>query len=282
MYTAKVENKKGDILRLTGNESYEVLDIDGLTPGNAQITTAATGVMDGERLQHTRIEKRNIVIKIKPMEPVEQNRINLYKFFRLKEFIKFYYKNSNRDVYIEGYTESVTGSLFSEKEILQISIICPDPFFKELSPTVSDASQVEALFEFPFAIRVEGVSISEINMEKTKNIYNKSDLTTGVRIFLNARGKVKNPTIYNRNTGEKFGLNIVLQEGDRVTISTISGRKSVILERNGEIQNILKYVSKKPTWFQLEPGDNAFVYEIEEGGENLMIEFETNVLYEGV
>lgn len=282
MYTAKVENKKGDILRLTGNESYEVLDIDGLTPGNAQITTAATGVMDGERLQHTRIEKRNIVIKIKPTEPVEQNRINLYKFFRLKEFIKFYYKNSNRDVYIEGYTESVTGSLFSEKEILQISIICPDPFFKELSPTVSDASQVEALFEFPFAIRVEGVSISEINMEKTKNIYNKSDLTTGVRIFLNARGKVKNPTIYNRNTGEKFGLNIVLQEGDRVTISTISGRKSVILERNGEIQNILKYVSKKPTWFQLEPGDNAFVYEIEEGGENLMIEFETNVLYEGV
>ena len=282
MYTAKVENKKGDILRLTGNESYEVLDIDGLTPGNAQITTAATGGMDGERLQHTSIEKRNIVIKIKPTEPVEQNRINLYKFFRLKEIIKFYYKNSNRDVYIEGYTESVTGSLFSEKEILQISIICPDPFFKELSPTVSDASQVEALFEFPFAIRVEGVSISEINMEKTKNIYNKSDLTTGVRIFLNARGKVKNPTIYNRNTGEKFGLNIVLQEGDRVTISTISGRKSVILERNGEIQNILKYVSKKPTWFQLEPGDNAFVYEIEEGGENLMIEFETNVLYEGV
>lgn len=282
MYTAKVENKKGDTLRLTGNESYEVLDIDGLTPGNAQITTAATGVMDGERLQHTRIEKRNIVIKIKPMEPVEQNRINLYKFFRLKEFIKFYYKNSNRDVYIEGYTESVTGSLFSEKEIIQISIICPDPFFKELSPTVSDASQVEALFEFPFAIGVEGVSISEINIEKTKNIYNKSDLTTGVRIFLNARGKVKNPTIYNRNTGEKFGLNIVLQEGDRVTISTISGRKSVILERNGEIQNILKYVSKKPTWFQLEPGDNAFVYEIEEGGENLMIEFETNVLYEGV
>lgn len=60
MFTLKVENAKGAILELTNNEeNYQVTNIEGLNPPNANINTANYANGDGSSLivQEYPIEK---------------------------------------------------------------------------------------------------------------------------------------------------------------------------------------------------------------------------------
>ena len=183
MFTCKIENNRNNILTLTQIESvYQIIDISGLNPPKAQINTSLTIKINGD---------------------VEKNRINLYKFFRIKELCKFYYKNSTRDVYIEGYVETVDVDLFTNNEIMQISILCPNPYFKNAEEIIDDISKVLSAFEFPFAINTsEPIPFSNIDISKITNVYNNSESETGVIIEMDFLGTVNTIQIRNTQTGK--------------------------------------------------------------------------------
>ena len=81
-------------------------------------------------------------------------------------------------------------------------------------------------------------------MISVKTIINNGDVETGIIIEMLASGNVVNPTIYNADTRGSFGLNITLQMGDKVTINTTPGNKSVILTRYGIERNIINNITK--------------------------------------
>lgn len=138
------------------------------------------------------------------------------------------------------------------------------------------------LFEFPFSIENEGLEFSRIDKALTQNIYNAGDTETGLIIELSASGAVVNPTIYNADTREYFGLNITMQYGDLIRINTNVFNKKVELVRYGETRNIINNILKGNKWFKITPGDNLFTYQCESGEEFLNFKFIYSNLYEGV
>lgn len=284
MYTLKIENKTGAVLKLSQNESkYQILKIDGLTSPDADITSSILANMHGEKFKSSRIGTRNIVINLKLNGTVEENRIALYDFFDVGEEVKLFYQNGTRNVFINGYCEKIDGDFFSQKEEVQVSILCLNPFFKNVDNTYIDISQTFDNFEFPFAISEEGIAFSDYFENRETTIINSGEIETGVKIVLTSTtDNVLNPVIYNVNTNEFLKLNTTLNNGDEIIINTNKGEKSITKIINGISQNEINSLENGSSWFQLAKGKNLFTYQSEENQDALRVVFEFNNQYKGV
>lgn len=282
MYELSVENEFGEVLTLTNNPDYDVLEVQGLNPAPASINTVAVSGIDGTRFNSARIGERNIVIRLNIRPPIEDNRINLYKYFRVKHPVRVRYKNEHLDVYIDGYIDSFENGLFGMLQQPQISIICPKPYWLSESGTEVYFDSTTALFEFPFSIAAEGVAFSELNAV-TSTYFNAGNVATGAVITFTALANgVQNPTFYNLTTGKYFGVGITMQSGDVITINTQQGEKSVTLLRAGVKTSIVNSRSEGSTWLIFEPGENEVSYGADEGQTSLRVSLTSVQKYEGV
>ena len=282
MYSLKVENDRGNTLELTNNPKYKVFKIEGLNPPHATINSSVNTTTDGSSINSVRLENRNIVIYTTIEGDVEANRINLYKYFPAKKTVKLYFSNESRKIYIEGTVELIECDLFSNKQIAQISIICPKPYFKDVENLVTIFSDVSSMFEFPFSISKAGVEISTIGTNQRRSIINTGDIETGVIIKLFATGTVVNPVIYDVLKRTYLKLNFTMLASDTVVINTNVGEKSIELIRDGVTYNAMGYMAQDSTWFVIEAGDNVFTYDADSGNSNLQLTFTTAILYSGV
>ena len=214
--------------------------------------------------------------------PAEANRLLLYRYFKTKYPVRFYYKNGVRDVYIDGYVSKFSVEYFEKKQTAQIEISCPMTLFRAVKESVTEFANIENMFVFPFAIEVAGIPFSEIALGEQKTIINGGDVETGVIIKLNALGTVLNPKIYNVDTSDRMTLSVEMQAGDEITINTRKKEKSITLLRDGVQTNIVGKLDAGSTWFNLIPGDNIFTYEADEFPEHLQCIFIINNQFEGV
>lgn len=325
MFNLTVENRNGQRLTLTHRErEYQILKIDGLNPPNALIHSNSVVGMDGARFASSKLEPRNIVITVKVNGDVEKNRLQLYNYFKTKQFCKIYYSNSSRSIYAEGIVETIECDLFENGETMQISVICHDPYLNAIDEIVYDLSQVIGKFYFPFSFGAAGVipsidddletdylvteaedqlineaddlivrevfqtmtddaiEFSIIDKSNVVNVVNTGDDDTGFIVELTAAGTVVNPVIYDVDDNISFAVNCTLIAGDRLTINTISGEKSVTLLRNGVEQNYLRYVRRGSKWLVVNQGDNQYTYSADAGGDliQMLVKFRTK--YEAV
>lgn len=258
-------------MELTHNDAYVIESIEGLDPPEAVINTTRNANADGSVYNSAYVNNRQIIITLAINGPAEANRINLYKYFKNKYPVRLYYQNNTRDVYIDGYCKNIQIEFFNKKQIAQITILCPEPFFNGSSNTVIDFSSVTSGFEFPFSIEDPPgeIAFSTINLEEEKDLVNTGDVETGFSIYLKARGPLTNPTIYNSETNEYIKLNISMSEGDVIFINTKTKQKTIQLTSNGVTTNIIGNLVNGSTWFTLTPGDNLFIITAEGTPENL-------------
>ena len=282
MFSFAIENAKGNRLRLSNNPNYSLISITGLEPASANINTAVNASFDGSTFKSARLENRNIVIMLAIENAVETNRIELYKFIKVKDEITVFYSNSTRDVYIKGYVESMSIGFFDMKQAVQISVICPNPFFKNAEETQENFSSIHGLFEFPFSIEEAGIPFSEIETDQEVNIINKGDVATGMIIEFRAIGSVTNPALYNVDTGKFIRLNETMSDGDVIQINTIRGEKGVVKISGGSVTNILNKLDDASSWLMLDTGDNVMMFTAQAGAVNLQCIVYHDYLYEGV
>lgn len=276
------ENTKGEQLALYDNSDYVVTSVSGLNPANANINTAVTATFDGSTFKSSRVNQRNIVIEIVLDGDIEQSRLNLYKYFKTKNKVTLYLTTQRRDVYTVGYVETFEVDLFENRQKAQISIICPYPYFVDITADINEFSITTDNFQFPFSIAAAGIPFSDTVINSRKSIINNGDVESGVIIQLRATGTVLNPKIYNEDTNEYFMLNIEMQEGDVVEINTNKGEKGVTHTKNGVTSNIINDMVSGSSWFQLEAGDNMFLYTADEYPANLRCTFIHSDKYGGV
>lgn len=282
MFTLAIENTKGNRLRLTQNPNYSLISVDGLAPAKANINTAVNANFDGSTFKSSRLENRNIVIMLAVEGAVEINRIELYKFIKVKEGVTVFVTNGSRDVYIKGYVEDMTIGIFEMKQVVQISIICPNPYFAGLDTVMQDFSSIRGLFEFPFDIEEAGEPFGEIVVDEEVDILNLGDIATGMVVEFRAVGNVTDPTIYNTGTNKFIKLGITMQDGDVVQINTNKGQKGVMEVTGGSVINILNTLDPASDWLQLETGDNIMMFTATAGSENLQCLVYHDYLYEGM
>lgn len=283
MYTFTVENQYGQVLELTHNDAYAVKSILGLDPPDGIINTVRNAGQDGSVFNSAYMDERVITITLAINYPAEINRINLYKYFKIKYPIKIRYKNGSRNVWIIGYTQSVQIAYFDKKETAQITVRCPDPYFNDDKTTMQEMSNVLALFEFPFDIEeTDPVEMSRIELGREQIISNGSDVPIGMKIRIYASGNVVNPQIYNVRTGEFLRILDTMITGDVIEISTMKGSKSAIRYREGVKTSMIGYFAEGSVWLQLLPGENVMSMYAEVGAENLYIDITSTDQYEGV
>ena len=282
MYSLKVENDRGNTLELTNNPNYTVYKIEGLNPPQATINSSVNTTTDGSSINSVRLENRNIVIYMTIEGDVEANRINLYKYFPVKKRIKLYFKNYTRDIYIEGNVELIECDLFTNKQIAQISIIGPKPYFKDVQNLITTFGDVSSMFEFPFSISKTGIEISGVTTNQRRSIINTGDIETGVIIKLFSTGTVVNPVIYDVLKRTQLKLNFTMLASDTIVINTNVGEKSIEIIRDGVTYNAMGYMAQNSDWFILEAGDNVFTYDADSGNSYLQLTFTTAILYSGV
>lgn len=284
MFTLEVENQYKLKLKLTQNEeNYQLVKVDGLTPPKSTITTSKIANYDGSRFKESKLDERNLVLQIKVNGDVEKNRIRLYDFFNVGQPCRIHYRNGIRNVYCDGYCENVESDLFTQNQTIQVSIICCDPYWKNLIASKTDISQKFELFEFPFALNEDGDIVEEFIENREVQVINSSESSVGVIITLTALvDGIINPIIYNVRTAEFMKINDTLNSNERVIIDTNKGRKSIIKIVNGAEINVLHLLDNESKWFQLEQGINMFTYSADYYQSNLKVEFEHETTYKGV
>lgn len=286
MFTLKVENTRGAVLELTNNEeNYQVTEVSGLNPPNANINTSSYANGDGSSFNSSRIPDREIVITVYINGDIQKNRLALYKHFRNKEWCKIYYKDDLRDVFIEGYVQAHEVSSFTQKQVAQISILCPNPYFKDVETIVQSISKIINNFTFPFSINEdEPVEFSTIEFEKITNVINDSESETGLIINVLFMGTVNKLEIRNVDNGKNFIIDYEFRKNDKLVINCNRGSKSAILTRDAVEYNLIPYVRSGSTFFQLGIGDNNFSFLADDGVDDMLVDihFKYYKVYLGV
>jgi Phage tail protein len=283
-------------LRFPEKSGFLIRSIDGLGPGKATINTSEATTSDGTIFNSSKLGARNIVLNILLLEnpTIEDSRLSLYKYFPVKTQVKLRVKTTNRIGEIYGYVESNEPLIFSDQESTVISIICTDPYFYYPGEDTNLFNGVEPLFEFPFSnesLTEDLLIISSVEPYTRKVIINTGDAPVGMLMYITAIGSVTNLAIENTRTQEIMRISNTrlvsltgsgITSGDTIIISTIKGRKSITLLRDGLLLNILNALDVGAGWFQLEKGKNMFVYDADDGMLNIQFRTVNQIAYEGV
>lgn len=304
-----VINQLNDAVTLSLTDPWDtgliITNITGLGPPKANINSTDLALGDGAVFNSSRIDKRNIVFHFQlaevyeedgmhVKETIEEVRTNTYRYFQLKKKHRLIFETDTRYVEIEGYCESNEPEIFSEKETAQVSFVCPNPFFTAKTKTIR-MNGVNEMFTFPFSneIATQSLIMGEFSENVGESIPYHGDVDSGVVMTITAEsGGAKNVEVVNLNSEERFVINtekIVedgtvthIEQGDVLTFSSMPGAKTAMLRRDGTSRSILPTISRTGQWLHLVNGDNVFAYSADEGAENISIQIEGYLLFEGV
>lgn len=229
----------------SGDPRFRVLDIAGLEPPRASISTAKRAFADGTSFRSARTDQRNIVIQLgfNPRyamdETVQQLRGYLQRLIPIKEQVVLTFESqSHPTVKIAGWVESAEPAIFSREPMISISIICPEPYFTDLAPTTTVANPNDsnwALVDYKGTAPTGFRAVCDITRS-----------TPGIQI-----------THYNSfNQGPISKYLIVgqsLQNGDKIAVSTVPGDKYIRYFRSPNTVYITGKISSGSAWLQLMP-----------------------------
>lgn len=236
MFQLKILNDFDELYEISDDtENYIITEIKGLTPSSATINTSIMSGSDGERFNASRIEKRNIVITIRLRGDIELNRQKLYHIFPQKSELTLFYRNRYRDVKISGYVESIEGDIFTDKEKMQISILCPNPFFEDVNELTAEINQenrsiiIDNQGEVPIGFSIETLFDND---------------TRGFTLFCNS---------------QHFGLDYTFLAGDSLKINLYSGNLATVVNRGTANLNAIGYITDSSTLPELHLGENRIL-----------------------
>ena len=279
----KIENEFNNQLTLTQNEDkWQVVSVTGLNPPSANISTSVIPSLDGTRFNSSRLEQRNIVITLAINGDPEINRNTLNSVIFSKRYLRTYYKNKTKDVYIDGYVESVEYDVFENKMMMQISVICPFPFWRDLKTSTTILSPIIDLLEWPISLPLEGIALSETITDVKAFINNAGSAVTGVQMDFEAAGAVTNPFVQNLTTGALMQINVEMAADDVISVNTIRGRKSIVLYSGMTTKNIINDLDSESDWLTLNIGNNTLICGADYGVEYLRVKVYAQNLYGGV
>lgn len=142
---------------------YNVVDITGITPSDADIRLSTVNSIDGSFYNGYHKNHRTIVATFKYMYPnelevgIEKLRHDMYRLCRIGSRVTLVFETGQkgfegyRKCKIEGIVKSNEGHIFDEHEGCSIAFECPDPWFEnadESAITTFKPITVDPLFEF--------------------------------------------------------------------------------------------------------------------------------------
>lgn len=246
--TVEVRTTAGTLLTLpleTVSNGIYIEDIGGLDPVKATIVSSSFANMDGSQYQSARRESRNITIKVAldpdySIESVADLRARIYNFFMPKSNVSLrFIMDNDLEVDISGRVESCETPLFTKDPQVDISIICFDPDFVDITP-----------------VEFSGESTDDTDEELISYV---GSVETGMTFVLNIDRTLTEFTIYHRAPdGSVRTLDVAgaFEADDVLTIVTVKGQKELTLTRDAVSSSALYAMSPQSNWIEFEKGNN--------------------------
>ena len=268
----------GSMLDMFDNPYFVLVDAEGITENASDISTSTTPSMDGDKVNNIQAQPRGIVLslQIKDDAPVEEAKRYILRTIKPKQKGRLVLHQSGRDIQIAGVVESISMPRFGQEIIMQISLYCSDPYWKDVENVLLEISRVLNMHYFPIdegglAFPAEGIPFGEYDLNMTRTYTNDGDAECGMIITIIALASVVNPTIYKAD-GSFIGVNDSMVVGDEIIINTNRGEKSIT--KNGT--NILSKIKPGSSFLQLDTGDNELTIDSDgdtEGNVYFMLAF---------
>lgn len=283
MFQMKLENESANIVDINDGIRYQVIGVSGLNPPSASLFMSKSPNRKGAKHNGSTLDERIMVLTIKILGNVEQNRNALYAWVDTEQYVKVYYKNGVKNVYCEGVVQDCPIDFFTNNEVVNVSIVCGDSFWKDLQDIATEISNILKQFTFSFAIDSEGVPFSTLKENNITDVFN-AGAETGVKITIKCNATVKNIRIFDaQDTSKIFSINYTFAEGYFVEIDTAANPKTVkAYTPDGRVINLMKYIRNRPTWFTLKKGNNRFGFTAEVGETDAEVFFGFTNRYKGV
>ena len=283
MKTIKCTNNNGLTAVFTYDHDtteYFLVSLDGVYSIKNAINTTQNATTDGSSYSGEGLEQRNIVITANIRQNYRENRDYLSRVFKVHSAGTFYHEEDGQTRKIEYYVESID---IEEKGVLRactISLICPDPYFKDSEATHIEMASWEDGFEFELEISEDGMEFGTRSKETIKVVDNESTTDIGIKMTIIAEDEVTNPTIMNVTTGETLKLLCTMIAEDQIVITTQQGNIDVVLIRNGEeIDYNYTVDEENEGYVQLETGRNYINYTADAGGDYMNVNFDFENCY---
>lgn len=274
-----------------------ITNITGIGPMDADVHISEYGSMDGGQFSGARLPSRTISFYLNLLEhpTVEETRLSVYRIFPLKKTIQMIFDTDVRSYKISGIVKSNDPDIFSKEETIQITVNCPDPYFR-LNGLVEPIFiyKVEPTFEFPFSnesLTEKLIEFGRTNDTSEIRITNPGMDDIGATFIVHIKGPVTGLSIINLTTSEILSVNdnVVntvhpggLTKGDLLNISTVIGSRYAILTRSGVNYNFINSLNRDSKWVQLLRGDNVISFYADSGIENVYMEVIPDFKYEGI
>lgn len=233
---------------------FQVLNIDGLDPAKASINMLSLASGDGSTVIGTDLPSRNIVLTIKTNPnwdnySHENLRQRLYEYFVPKNEIKMIFISDELpSVEILGVVESIEANPFTQDPQFLVSIVCPDPHFTAVDPTIINGTCV-AIDDWPPAAPISiGGDIPVGFRIDLSDGFTSGDI--GIQVGDPAVSAFR---IYVPLSDPCPGTNIF-----RMDSRPLHKYVRTIEYPNGVITNLLRFIQDGSAWPYLEPGDNLF------------------------
>jgi phage-related protein len=286
-------NERGESIVFSPASLYHVnmKDVIGLSDVNNAIYSANSMGQDGDTYLGNRIESREIeivgAIRERDRETVQTLRRRMNRILNPQYEATLTYELGSFKRVIGCKIDNAP--IFKRKaaifETFTVQLICLNPFWREEAETREDVAAWIGGFEFPVPDGLELFDGWEIGYRQPSlivNIYNGGDVKSGIRIEFRALGACTNSQLLNVNTQEFIKMNLALEVGDVVTVSTGYGEKAVTLKTGGIEKDAFPYLDPDSSYMQLSAGDNLFRYSADTNTENLEVSIYHNNLYLGV
>ena len=187
-----------------------------------------------------------------------ENRDFLSRVFKVHSQGVFYHTEDGETRKIEYYVESLEIEETGVIRAATISLICPDPYFKDNTATHIEMASWESGFEFAVEIPEAGMEFGSRSKETIKVV-----------------DTVVNPSIMNVTTGETLKLLCTMLPDDEIVITTEQGNIDVVLRRNGKEYDYNYTVDEdNEGYVQLETGRNYINYTADSGGDYMNVNFD--------
>lgn len=303
IYTIIATNAKGDSVELDLANPWAggiaVTGASGLGPAEGTINTVNFATSDGALFNSSRIKSRDIELNLKFLgSDIEAVRHKLLRYFRVKHPITLDFITDYRHTYITGHVEKNEIDIFSNSEGADLTIVCPNPFFRLRDPAKGKNSvrftTSTPSFEFEFQDPNSDsptLIFGEMTATGETVVVYEGDADASTIVDIQFLGPASGVKLYNTTTQTRINIDTneisrllgsTIRAGDRLSISSGVGDKYVKAYRDGKVYNALSALDKDSDWIFLTPGDNLITVRADTGIDNVsaIISFEN--LYESI
>lgn len=236
----------------------------------------------GEFYVGSSVNKRNINIFGFIKDNFYERTQYLYKMFPNSDEGTLLYYEDEHSAKINYIVEKVIVEKKGPIRHFSISLTCFNPYFSDVDESRVSLSEWIGGIEFPLEFINDEIEFEKRAEKAIVDVINPSNIDSGLRIIFIANGKVLKPSLKNIANQEIITIDLEMNTGDIIEVTTFMNDKNILLKRNGEVKNINNYLLYGTKFLQLKSGINNFKLLAEKGLENLTTEIYYSINYEAI